>query len=205
MLVSTSEWFAISDATSELGEPAHLGSTPAKSIWFKWTAPVHGVATSWADRSLATNVMLAIYEGTAVQALRRLAGDLDYVQFNVIGGNTYYIAAAVPTNVVGDVLIWGGIARPSSDSYPVPGNLLREPSWEGTAIVEAQHWRTSGSVGGSVNSRAAPMAQHGQTWAPAPKYGRTSAPLQDKAIPFALPTSAAGAMPTCASGGMTSK
>ena len=39
------EWIPIAEATAELGEPAHLGGAPFKSLWWKWTAPTHGNAS----------------------------------------------------------------------------------------------------------------------------------------------------------------
>ncbi len=159
--VGIQEWFAISDATSELGEPAHLGATPAKSLWFRWTAPVSGLTHFRAERSVAPNVVLAIYEGTSVETLRLVTKGIEFVEFTARGGSTYNIAAAVPTNVLGDVLLYGFIMVPSASSQIIPGNLLREPSWEGTAIHDAQYWRTSGSVGGSVNE---PGGADGTTW-----------------------------------------
>jgi len=90
------EWFSITEATVELGEPAHFGGAPFKSLWWIWTAPVHGVATFWAERSLAPNVLLAAYKGTAVEALTLLGKGTNNVSFAVTGGDTYHIAAAVP-------------------------------------------------------------------------------------------------------------
>ena len=71
-------------------------------------------------------------------------------KFPVTGGETYHIAAAVPTDALGDVLVYSSLSQ-STQSRAVPGNLLREPSWEGTAILEAQYWKTSGGIGGAVN------------------------------------------------------
>jgi hypothetical protein len=145
------EWFPIGEATSELGEPALLDGAAFKSLWWKWVAPTHGNATFRADSSLATNVVLACYQGDRIGALTLRGKGANAMSFTTTGGNTYYIAAAVPTNASGDVFLNGGITFQSSASHAVPGNLLREPSWEGTAILEAQYWGSSGGVGGSVN------------------------------------------------------
>ncbi len=60
-------------ATMELGEPAHMGTTPQKSLWWKWQAPVSGSFYVSPGASLATNVVLSAYRGTRVEALT-LAG-----------------------------------------------------------------------------------------------------------------------------------
>lgn len=154
-------WFAVADATAEIGEPAHLGVAAFKSLWWKWTAPVHGTARFWAERSLATNIVVAAYKGNAVEALSLLAKGTNNVSFPVNGGDRYYLAAAVPTNALGDVLLYGGVSAPSSASRLVPGNLLREPSWEGTGILDAQYWKLSGDIGGYVNEGG---GADGTTW-----------------------------------------
>ena len=182
------EWFSIGDATAELGEPAHLGSEPFKSLWWKWTAPVHGSARFYAQRSLVTNVVLAVYSGVTIDGLTLLAQGTNNVRFDVTGGDNYYIAAAVPPDAVGDVLLFGGIALQSTDPRAVPGNLLQEPSWEGTAILDAQYWKMSGDIGGFVNE---PRGADGTTW---PALGNPAriwqdiptAPGQKHVIRFAL-------------------
>jgi hypothetical protein len=155
------EWFPVTDATAELGEPAHLGGIPFKSLWWRWSAPVHGNSGFWAERSLATNVVLAAYTGSAVEALTQIAKGANKVTFAVNGGDTYYIAAAVPTNAVGDVLVYGGMSSQSTTTRAVPGNLLREPSWEGTSILGAEYWKMSGSIGGYVGENG---GADGTTW-----------------------------------------
>ncbi len=182
------EWFSVADATAELGEPAHLGGTPFKSLWWKWTAPMHGDASFWAERSLATNVVLAAYKGNAVEALTLLAKGTNNVLFAVNGGDVYYIAAAVPPNALGDVLVYGWSSSQSSATRAVPGNLLQEPSWEGTAILGAQYWKTSGGIGGAVNESG---GCDGTTWPTLPGGAQVwqdipTAPGRDHSIRFAM-------------------
>lgn len=167
------EWFPITDATSELGEPAHLNGEPSKSLWWKWTAPTHGNASFQSSASLAANVTIACYQGDRVEALSLRGKGVNSVAFPVTGGNTYYLAASVPTNTFGDVFLSGGITAQSSTSRVVPGNLLQEPSWEGTAILSAQHWGSSGGLGGAVNESG---GCDGTTW---PTLGGGSQIWQD--------------------------
>ncbi|MBA4149081.1 MAG: immunoglobulin domain-containing protein [Verrucomicrobia bacterium] len=148
------------EATLELGEPAHLGATLSKSLWWKWQAPQHGTCSINSSPSLIPNVVTCVYKGSSVEALTFVAKGTNQLSFPITGGETYYWAAAVPTNAVGDVLYYSQINR-SSAARAVPGNLLQEPSWEGTAILSAQHWGMSGSIGGYVNEQG---GCDGTTW-----------------------------------------
>jgi hypothetical protein len=167
------EWFPITQATSEPGESAHLGGTPYRSLWWKWVAPVHGLMTFAYFRSLTTNIVLGVYTGNDVAALTLVGRTNREVQFKTIAGTTYYIAAAVPTNIVGDVLLEGSCSSQSSESRIVPGNLLQEPSWEGTRIINAQYWRKSSGVSGMVNAGG---GCDGSTW---PRVGKDVQIWQD--------------------------
>ncbi|MBE0541647.1 MAG: hypothetical protein IH623_09700 [Verrucomicrobia bacterium] len=148
-------------ATLELGEPVHVIGLATKSVWWKWQSPVHGTISFFSERSLVPNVVLSVYQGTALEALGWVATKTNQVTFNVTGGETYFIAAALPKDVIGDVLIYWQYNSRSSASRPVLGNLLREPSWEGTGVLDAQYWQMSGSIGGSVNE---PGGADGTTW-----------------------------------------
>jgi M6 family metalloprotease-like protein len=63
-------------ATRETGEPAHAGNGPHKSIWFYFTAPRAGsfdINTSGSS----FDTLLAVYTGTAVNALTHVASNDD--------------------------------------------------------------------------------------------------------------------------------
>jgi Immunoglobulin I-set domain len=156
----------ITDATLEPGEPAHLGGTPCKSLWWSWEAPASGLAWTCAcagSGSVASNVTFAIYTGSRVEALHLVAKGpgQDGFYFNVAGGTTYYIATAVATNVSGEAGLWVENANIfGTPSVPVPGNLLCEGSFEGTGL-EFTCWHTDTPVGGHVND---PGGADGSTW-----------------------------------------
>ncbi|MBI3413929.1 MAG: immunoglobulin domain-containing protein [Verrucomicrobia bacterium] len=148
-------------ATMELGEPMHLGPVPQKSLWWKWQAPRTGQFYVNSLTSLAPDVTLALYQGTRVEALTLVnkAGRELYAQ--VLAGEIYYLATAVPADAVGDVLNYGADSHPFfADSRIIPGNLFRDPSWEATGGV-SQYWHTSGSTGGYINE---PGGADGTTW-----------------------------------------
>ncbi|HXT13639.1 MAG TPA: immunoglobulin domain-containing protein [Candidatus Angelobacter sp.] len=151
----------IADATMELGEPAHWGSLPVKSLWWKWPPQHWSAATIDASSSLASNYVIAVYEGNSVDTLGLVAKATNSpCQFTADGGATYYIAAAAPTNEVGDIRLF--VQTPQSSASHIPdGNVLYEPSWEGTAILNAVHWQHSGSLGGWVNENG---GADGTTW-----------------------------------------
>jgi hypothetical protein len=149
-------------ATMELGEPAHMGAVPQKSIWWKWQAPLYGTCSVSVNSSLAPNPVLAVYKGKSVAALTLSAKGTNQVSFGVNGGDTYYIAGAVDTNAVGDIALYLHYSGfPDTGYHPIGGNLLQEPSWEGTGILDAQYWHWSGSLGGCVNERG---GCDGGTW-----------------------------------------
>ena len=151
---------SILGATMELGEPLHMDNVSQKSLWWKWQAPVHGVLYVSTSGSLITNIVVAGYQGVAVDALRLVAKGTNSTSMPVTGGEIYYLAAAVPAAAVGDVLISAQISA-AGGSRLVPGNVLREPSWEGTAIFGAQYWQVSGQIGGYVNEAG---GCDGSTW-----------------------------------------
>ncbi|MFL6466134.1 MAG: immunoglobulin domain-containing protein, partial [Bryobacteraceae bacterium] len=86
-------------ATVEPGEPNHADKPGGGSVWFKWTAPVDGIATF--DTIGSTfDTLLAVYVGTDYANLgSAIASDEDsggfftsLVRFNVNQGQTYAIA-----------------------------------------------------------------------------------------------------------------
>ncbi len=86
------------NATKETGEPTHVGATPGKSVWFRWTAPSSGTWTISSSGS-AYDTVLAVYTGTSVSALTLVASDDDNgdgntstLTLNATAGVTYSIA-----------------------------------------------------------------------------------------------------------------
>ena len=147
-------------ATMEPGEPQHLGPVPQKSVWWQWQAPTYGSLTLNASLSLVTNPVLVVYTGTNVADLTLVAKGTNSVQFYTVGGTTYHIAGAVPTNAIGEIMLLLYI-QPDSTVHPVPGNLLQQPSWEGTALTNTTYWHWTGSMGGHVDD---PNGVDGSTW-----------------------------------------
>jgi subtilisin family serine protease len=81
--------------TAEPGEPSHQGYGPAYSDWWKWTAPVSGIATFTAPNG-DFQPCLGVYIGTVVSNLTSASiisnSTLGQVVFNAVAGTTYRIA-----------------------------------------------------------------------------------------------------------------
>jgi len=89
-----------SGATIESGEPEHANKSAGQSVWISWQPGASGIATiSLAGSSFDT--LLAVYTGSAVNALTPVASDDDSggyfasaIRFNVTAGTRYRIAVA---------------------------------------------------------------------------------------------------------------
>jgi hypothetical protein len=153
----------IDNATMELGEPAHMGNIPQKSVWWQWQAPQWSYYYLYPSASLATNYVIAVYVGNSVEALTLVAKSTNAGPiFPATGGQTYYIAAAAPTNATGDISVYFGRGGLDTSAHIIPGNLLQEPSWEGTGVIGAQYWKWSGGLNGYVNENIGNV--DGTTW-----------------------------------------
>ena len=151
----------VNAATMELGEPAHMGNVPQKSVWWKWQAQAWGSYRINPSGSLASNLVLAVYTGDSVEALTLVGKSTNStLSFPVTGGQTYYIAGATPSNSVGDIRNYSQYGNQNTSAHVIPGNLLQEPSWEGTALRPV-YWGKSAGVGGYVNQ---PGGADGVTW-----------------------------------------
>lgn len=63
-------------ATKEPGEPAHAGNAGGESVWFKWTAPISGIATVSTVGS-DFDTVLGVYKGTSVSSLTEVGSNDD--------------------------------------------------------------------------------------------------------------------------------
>ncbi|HXJ71479.1 MAG TPA: immunoglobulin domain-containing protein, partial [Candidatus Dormibacteraeota bacterium] len=79
-------------------EPRHVGKVGGRSVWLRWVAPAGGFAT-FNTRGSTFDTLLAIYTGTNLTNLVRIAGDEDLggfytseATFNAVAGVDYRIA-----------------------------------------------------------------------------------------------------------------
>jgi hypothetical protein len=104
-------------ASKEPGEPNHAGNPGGRSLWWSWTAPTSGSGTVTINTGGSTfNTLLAVYTGTAVNALTPIASNNDYsadggssiwskVAFPAVPGTTYQIAVDGYNGASGSVVL----------------------------------------------------------------------------------------------------
>jgi hypothetical protein len=88
------------NATREAGEPAHAGRSGGRSLWYSWTAPASGPAMFHVSRfGVPFDCLVAVYTGTAVDALTPVAADASTwagnscsARFTATAGATYRVA-----------------------------------------------------------------------------------------------------------------
>lgn len=86
-------------SSRENGEPQHADREGGSSVWYTWTAPFSGSVVMTTKKS-RFDTLLAVYEGSSLSSLRRVAANDDiapgkvasWVRFNVQQGKTYAIA-----------------------------------------------------------------------------------------------------------------
>ncbi len=115
-------------ATAETGEPSHGSSSPAaKSVWYKWTASATGICTI-STRGSDYDTLLAIYTGSALNALTLVVRDDDgggnttsQASFVTTAGATYNIAidgyAGAAGNAALSLAFTLGASAPTNDNF----------------------------------------------------------------------------------------
>jgi hypothetical protein len=86
-------------ATLEQGEPAHAGNVGGTSLWYRFQ-PTAGGPITLTTAGSSFDTVLAVYGGSAVDALTRVAADDDgggadhtsRLSFDAVSGTTYFIA-----------------------------------------------------------------------------------------------------------------
>ena len=123
------------DATAEPGEPVHHGLGGGKSVWWTWTAPTSGtveINTFGSDY----DTVLAVYQGTSVDSLRRIASNDDsgslqsQVTFTAAQGESYQIAVDGYRGASGSIAL--AVAQDASEPI-IP---IDEISLSNTTIAE---------------------------------------------------------------------
>lgn len=108
-------------ASGEPGEPNHAGaSVPIESVWYRWTAPADGTL-SLDTYGSSLDTTLAVYTGTAVDALTLLAENNDS------GGVQSFVSLAVTAGQVLSIAVDGVGTAESLFSL----NYLFQPSVAG--------------------------------------------------------------------------
>jgi subtilisin family serine protease len=149
------------DGTSEVGEPSHAGSAPAKSVWWVWTAPSTGTCTISTSGS-AFDTLVAVYQGTSVGALSAVASNdnsasgvtTSSVSFPVTLGAVYRIAVDGKSGASGSITLRGSVAvpGPTNDTFAnavlLSGNTFTVSGSNVGATSELSEPRHAGQRGG---------------------------------------------------------
>jgi hypothetical protein len=146
------------DATVQGGEPEHFPGGPFGSVWYSWTAPASGQVTIDTCGS-DFDTVLAVYTGSAVSALTRLASNDDApgcppgskLILNVNAGTTYRIAVDGLFETGNIVLHLALQAAATLDSQP-PNSRIKK------VIVDSEHHKatikfSSSEQGGSFRCK----------------------------------------------------
>lgn len=130
LLGETNEW-----ASAEPGEPSHggLAGTPARSVWYRWTAPAAGRAVvkgSTAPYSAVTSIVLAAYTGAAVDGLTEVAAADGSgmsgvrLEFDSVAGTTYHIVLdGSDEDETSDFDLTWALSPPPNDDFADPIEL----------------------------------------------------------------------------------
>ncbi len=113
-----------SGATREAGESEHAGAAGGASVWWRWKAPFAGTVTVATDGS-SFDTLLAVYSGSALDALTAVASDDDsgegprsLATFTAVAGTEYRIAVDGKAGATGLVVLRLSLAAPK----PAPAN-----------------------------------------------------------------------------------
>lgn len=150
-------------ARRQPSEPAHAGIPANKSVWWEWTAQDEGLIVISTTGSTFDTV-LAVYEGTSLAQLNRLAASDDLIQsvittsevrFNAVKGTAYKIAVdGVPRRINGDVgNIMLSIVRPAANDnfasrIPLRGTFVETMGHNFGASKEPNEPKNADAFGG---------------------------------------------------------
>jgi Ca2+-binding RTX toxin-like protein len=160
-------------ASKETGEPHHAGNAGGRSVWWKWTAPRSGVVYLGAGAHCFNEIdmLLAVYTGTSVDALREVARDhgsgcSSSLSFRAMAGRTYRIAVDGADGALGAFKLTKYLS-PLNDEFEnaIPLGVLpasdsassflatsepSEPNHAGNAAGHSLWWRWKAPANGSV-------------------------------------------------------
>jgi len=153
------------NATVESGEPLYAGGAGNQTVWWTWTAPADGpvtISTTGSD----FDTILAVYLGSAVHALLRIAGNDDSdglqssVTFSARSGFSYAIQVNGYGSASGDVqlnlsALTGAprIADEPDDVRVLLGNPFSiQVQADGQAPLMYQWYQDGGPVSGAIAS-----------------------------------------------------
>ncbi|MDP1680236.1 MAG: IPTL-CTERM sorting domain-containing protein [Burkholderiales bacterium] len=120
-------------ATKEAGEPNHAGNSGGASVWWKWVAPSAGQA-NFDTHGSVVDTLLAVYSGSAVNALTLIAGNdndgtangASGVLFQAQAGVEYHIAVDGANGAANDLALNWSLTAAQADLF-VASSAAPEP------------------------------------------------------------------------------
>ncbi len=147
-------------ATYESGEPNHVSSGSAASIWYSWMAPDDGTLDLKTEGS-SYDTLLAVYSGSAVSDLTQRAANDDasganwsQVSFSVTAGTVYRIAVDGYGGGGGATSLAGTFTASTPTPYPLTltrsgagsGSVSSSPAGIGCGLICSYSFSLSTSV-----------------------------------------------------------
>lgn len=140
----------IASATTEPGEPGHVGQPARNSVWWRWTAPRNGGidVRIAGTNGFSSGELLAVYSGTSLDALNVEGGSkFGRVTLLVRTGITYWIAVSAdqpnPDNAP-RILTFQLLPESPNDRFadatPLAGNPITVSAFAGGASSEPGEW-----------------------------------------------------------------
>jgi hypothetical protein len=165
----------------ETGEPVHprASANPSATLWWEWVAPQTATYTIDTAGS-AFDTVLAVYEGTALNQLRRVAGNDNPIGGNLrarvtlttTAGTAYQIVVASGGSTTGNVALAIAYVGPATaPSFTGTDNFNDRPRITGDAFLgQAEATNASDETGEPSHPRTANNRSHWWQWT-APSAG----------------------------------
>ena len=150
-------------ATVQTNEPLHAGNIGGRSVWWRWTAPDTGpVTVDTANSDFDT--LLAIYQGTSLTNLTRIAanddgnlGDLtSRVTLPAMAGQEYFIAVDGYASL--DRIAGAGSIH--LNLTPFTGTAPANDSFANATIISGVEFSANGSTEGATTEPGEPSKAH---------------------------------------------
>ncbi len=121
------------DASREIGEKDHAGSTGGSSVWWSWTSPNKGQVSFFTTGS-NFDTILAVYRGNSVSSLAEIASNDDEsdasltstVSFDAFEGVTYHIVVDGYDGDSGNIVLTWSNTVPENDDFANRISLIGE-------------------------------------------------------------------------------
>lgn len=184
-----------SQATAEVGEPAHASSPASKSIWWTWT-PSYSATVTISTTGSRFDTILSVYNGDSVSLLSPVVSNDDFgsnytssVSFQATAGVSYQIAVDGYNGATGQVELTldqapeGGIYETDFEIFPFGSNAL--DGFDGWVDTDPNSG-TSGIFEPEAGSRAAWIGYNPTSKSYVSLYRTVNVPLSTGVVEFSV-------------------